>query len=366
MVKLPLQRSAFSLKQLAHAIGAGLRGEGAYGMMRRMDRTNEMSRRWVFYSSLLTAGMIFFGCRPKEKSVEAAKESSLQPYDLVNTCAMVMSGNEVKGTGFFVSGSVSNAPVYFVTARHVAEKLTNHFAVWPRLELKVKRQDGNSAANVLVPVGKVTAQTYWHQKPSGNADLALFSVSNFTQITNEGCDLRVIRVSTEGTRDDTRDRLSGESARAEVGPLSVAAYPEFRVGEGHETVLFAASPELLKNASPREFLITVRRGSIAAVPRAVLQYYYGPTRLIILDCPVLAGNSGGPVFVWVSRTGDDCGLEVRVPKLLGVVSSMLQDRMIALPNENRIFLENSGLSFITPSDEVVETLRYLEGAEQNR
>ena len=180
----------------------------------------------------LFGGMTGCGYREKSSDIAVTKTESLPPSDLVNTCVMVVSGEEVKGTVLFAVCRGENTSLgYFVTARHVVEKLTNSFLVWPRLVLKLKRQEDQNAAFACVPVEKMAENVYWYQSTYGNADLAVFPIPNYAQLINDGFDIRL-----------------------------------------YETLILAASPQLFKNTSKNEFFLTARKGSIAAALRTVMRY----------------------------------------------------------------------------------------------
>ena len=286
---------------------------------------------------------------------EADTRETLTPSALVNVCALVTLKNEIKGTGFFVTKQgESNAPVYFVTARHVAEDLTNSFALYPRLNLIVKRVESHCAAYADIPVEKVIGSAYWHQDSRSSTDLAIFPVHNYRELIEAGMDIRPVIFPDADTCRKEADNATRENGRGEtIGYLSKEECKEFNVSAGYDVFMLVAQPELYKYTSGAEFLLVIRKGAISAMPHAFVRHKYGPARLIILDCPVMGGNSGGPVFVWVDE-GKGLGPE---PKLLGMVSAMLPDRVIFLPGTNRPFLENSGLSFVTPAEEVAEILR---------
>ena len=321
------------------------------------------SGREVLRSSMLVAAMFFVGCRPNSDPAVAVEKVTLRPGELVNTCAVVMLGNEPQGTGFFVTHcGIHTSAAYFVTARHIAEKLVPFFEQWPQLELRVKRQGGNKSGLAYVPLQRKKNKTFWIQHPYSNADLAVFPVPNFVHLQNEEFDIRPI-VFTNGRikNQEGRNKRCKNIVSVTLGLLTAQYRQTTPIEPGCEVFAYGTSPELSKCFTDEtESTFTLRKGIISATPSCEVNYKYGPTRLLVIDCPVIGGNSGGPVFVW---NGENQGGRVRNRDmhLLGIVSSFVRDREIYhLPSEEYPFVENSGLSFITPVDYLTEILSGLE------
>ena len=287
-------------------------------------------------------------------------------------CAFVLDINDNPiGTGFFVSQNAPGKGLFFVTARHVLESPRLFDNPKSKLRLRVNSSDGTHGeiVNILlaldgnrpwiehkssavdlavVPVGPIRFDRGFAPHPSIYSLMALdFSNRNGNTLTN-GNDIGRVCFANENYRN-----ANGIKAGSPILTMGLVPYVHF-ANVHLKTQRNDPSYEGMGNMPN---LLVQKRGWIASIPKVPLLVFNLPghaqdfAKSIIIDCQVVHGNSGSPVFVerecrfgnFISRRYD----------LLGVVSSITPD--IAPP----INL-GSGLSSVVPVDYLCDVLESPE------
>jgi S1-C subfamily serine protease len=110
------------------------------------------------------------------------------------------------------------------------------------------------------------------------------------------------------------------------------------------------------NVGAERNYVVVRQGAIARIRDALA----GAVPEFLIDATVFPGNSGGPVLMRPEITAIDGTKSLNKSALIGVVSSYLPYRDVAVSQQTRrpriIFEENSGLTSVVPIDRVVEAV----------
>jgi hypothetical protein len=239
---------------------------------------------------------------------------------------------EMHGTGFFVSipSSVRGHYLYFVTARHVAEALSDR--------------------EVCIIVNKIGGGTM-EIKP---AEPPLW----FLHPTDKSCDVAVTPVIHTGDAYllpvPVEELVTSDDIR------------QFDIGIGDEvftTGLFSEIPNTTRN------IPIVRHGNIAMMPGEQIQTEYGYADVCLIEARSIGGLSGSPVFVrptaniplQMAQINGFLALTDRV-KLLGLMHGHwdVKESEINNPklNHDRKRGVNYGIAIVTPAAKIVETLDY--------
>jgi len=139
------------------------------------------------------------------------------------------------------------------------------------------------------------------------------------------------------------------------------------VSEGEE-VFFAGL--LTQHFGAQRNYPVVRYGRIALIPEEKINTGEGPTDCYLVECQSFPGNSGSPVFLWLSPT--------RTPGqivagggglfLMGVMKGYFPQAHEVLVSEvgaqKLIWQENVGIPAVVPADKIKETLFSTKLVEQ--
>ena len=302
------------------------------------------------------------GCGPQEAGRRPLPAGAIKTGDLTRTYAQVTRNGKIVGSGFFVEHRGRLATnTYFVTAGHVASNLLDHFREKPSLELRVRSGDiAPKAMGLRISLCPQEGHAYWLRHPSPAVDLAAFPVS---LPENDKKEQGICPVVWDSSRE--KSLTVGFTVPTDAPYLLTQPFLDaYEVVPGREVVMLGAIAHLQGNlADPKEFLVSYRRGIISAMPSCDLWFSFGGyTRMFIVDCPVLPGDSGGPVFVSVGETLAGGQVIGGTPHLLGVAVSALDARKL-LSGEgasSHLVGENSGLSLVVPAEQLAELLEDAE------
>lgn len=302
------------------------------------------------------------GCRPQTEEKQPVSTPVTVDYDLTCSYAQVTRDDKIVGSGFFIEHRGTLAiNTYFVTAGHVASNHVDYFRKKQSLELRVRSGDSaHKAMGFRIPLCPQEGYVYWLRHPSPAVDLAAFPVS-----LPENAEMR------HGIRpivwESNREKSSPEDLilpRYAPCLLTKSLLDAYAVAPGNEIIMLGAMAHLQGNlADPKEFLVSHRKGIISAMPSCDLWFSFGGhTRMFIVDCPVLVGDSGGPVFVLVDKAHSGGGNLGGTPHLLGIAVSALDARtLLAVEGKSaRPVGENSGLSLVVPAEQLAELLEDAE------
>ena len=294
------------------------------------------------------------------------------------TCVFVLdANNNPVGTGFIVSQDVPEKGIYFVTARHVLEMARLFSAPKAKLRIRINSSYGTHGEIVNVHLA-LDGDRPWIEHKNQSVDLAVIPIGpvrfdrGFTPDPSL-YSLMALDFSNRKDNNPISDRdvgrvkfanekyrqLNGITAGSSV--LTIGLVPFVNIHNVYEKTL-RTDPSYEGNGNMPNLLVQ-KRGWIAAIPKTPLLitglpgHPHGLANSIILDCQVVHGNSGSPVFVEVSQRN---GLyHDKRYDLLGVVSSITPD--ISTPIN-----WGSGLSSIVPVDYLCDILEYPETEQIHR
>ena len=261
------------------------------------------------------------------------------PDDNLAYPVLIARSSGGSGSGFYLNTSTA---IYLVTAKHVL------FAP--------------NATQLLAPTATLISYT---RDPKGNgrnlitANLeALFKTGNLIPHPRE--DIAVVRIGEireKAVPDSPTSKrvsmISGVTVTEKAGTGIVGADLETvkkfdEVLIANSIIVFGYPTSLgLKEIPQLDPLRPLLRGGIVAGT-------HPEKKLLIIDCPVYPGNSGGPVVEVTNEWP-----EIRF-KLIGVVSQFVpfdSARLKELPPEYNRSLTNSGYGIVTPMDHVLELLK---------
>ena len=285
------------------------------------------------------------------------------PAQLKSACAFVMKEGNPVGTGFFIAApEETRTYAYFVTAKHVVNDQHMFDGADSSLKLKLNVHGENKSTNVNVRLAlKGPRPWFEHENPA--VDLAVFPVLFFWRNTN----LDVLTLDYLNSPRLSVPHNLGPVPSWFCGALNYATQANrkmFDVQPGHEVMTLGLVPTIYYNniVPNAPNIVLYRKGCISALPDQELRSGGGAAKTIILDCPVVHGNSGSPVFVYIPERHSGTGQLINNPHLLGVLSSMVISERpgIIVPGTHTDsglhFLENSGLSQAVPVDYLVDIL----------
>lgn len=289
--------------------------------------------------------------------------------NLENPCAYILKDGRPVGTGFFITvpdnaRDPKSAMSYFVTAKHVVDQQGLFGDVHSSLHLRVNFSNGEHATNSAFQL-PLSGPKPWFQHEDPNVDLAVFPImANWSDKIDSLAYMNML---------ETKSPLSGIAWRSLTPKYSNFATSNvlklFNINIGCEVVTCGLVPCFEDAANPRgeqRNRILYRWGRISAIVEDNVNFYLGfPTRFMVLDCKVIPGNSGSPVFVRISEPNLlSPGNTHSGWYLLGVVSSKITEPInTALPPQSngQIYmlqtLGNADFSVIVPVDYLDDILR---------
>ena len=301
----------------------------------------------------------------------ASKEENGLPPELVErlkdtrilekSCAFVCSpdGKRVLGTGFFVQQHIPESGTFFVTAKHVVLGNGLFDRSDATLRLRVNTKDGKSS-KIISHYLALEGSRPWFQHRNPGVDLAVFPLLMAKRdFKIEEIDAATFEfINHMAGLMPNWDRKSTLTWIHQVPNFALKPFREReKIGPGTETLTMGLVPYVHYHMSRPDApnIALQKRGFIAAMPEVDMletggdpragRYY--PVQTIYLDCQVVHGNSGSPVFC--ARKGVQINDEGAYD-ILGVVCY--------IPNDGNSL--GTGITGVCPIDYLADILCYPE------
>ena len=312
--------------------------------------------------SSLTIGTILISYGDLQGKDISCQSLGEQAKILERSCAFVLATNGAPiGTGFFVEQNIPEPGVFFVTARHVLEcpgLFADKHAV---LKLRINSVDGKSG-EVVSNLLALEGERPWLEHKNNAVDLAVVPILALRQerpdqqpglmcISYVNRPIRPIvidsmRMITFVFPRTDKVHFANEPFRKRYG---------IDVGSPILTMGLVPRIELSNPKNDLPNLIMHKHGYVGAIPSVpMIQYsqkHPGLAKSIYLDCQVVHGNSGSPVFTCALNSTNRIG---KTYHLLGVVSAITPDYVQGGINWG------SDISSIVPVDYLCDILEYPE------
>lgn len=319
------------------------------------------SHEWIV---VLAAGLLFLMPLLSYGAVRSLPSLVEQAKDLERSCAFVINTNGFPiGTGFFIEQHIPEPGVYFVTARHVLEAPGLFSAKHAVLRLRVNSVDGK-AGETTSHLLALDGERPWLEHKNGAVDLAVVPILALRK-EHEGqqlglkCLLYVNRPVKPIIIDKTRIFILEFSYNDRVNFADEPFRKHYGIDVGSPILTLGLVP-MIEAANPKGTLpnlIMQKRGYIGAIPQTEMAIWYlpnhrGMAKSIFIDCQVVHGNSGSPVFV---ATPSSTNSMANTYHLLGIVSAVTPDS--SLPP---LAGQGTDVSTIVPVDYLCDILQYPE------
>lgn len=285
---------------------------------------------------------------------------------LERACAFVLNTNgDPIGTGFFVEQNIPEPGIYFVTARHVLEAPGLFSAKHAVLKLRINSVDGKSgeeSSNLLALDG----ERPWLEHKNDAVDIAVVPILALRkERPNPQLGLTCISYVNRPTKPiviDNRWIFALVFPRNEKVNFANAPFRKrYGIDVGSPILTMGLVPmieirnPLRKGNLPN--LIMQKRGYIGAIPQVPMvthspRHPVGLAKSIFIDCQVVHGNSGSPVFVQTPSPTNEMSKSYH---LLGIASAITPD-VLSPTNMNW----GSDVSCIVPVDYLCDILEYPE------
>ena len=296
------------------------------------------------------------------------KASADNIADLESPCAYVLKDGRPIGTGFFITvpdnaQNPKKAMSYFVTAKHVVNQQGLFSDIHSVLHLRVNFTNGEYATNAAFQL-PLSGTKPWFEHEDQNVDLAVFPImADWAEKVDSLAYLNML---------ETKSPLSGIAWRSLTPKYSNFATSNvlklFNIDVGSEVVTCGLVPSFEDLVNPRGELknqILYRWGRISAiVDDNSNRCLIFPKHYMVLDCKVIPGNSGSPVFVRITEPNLlSPGSTHSGWYLLGVVSANITEPInTTLPTQSngQVYLRtlgNADFSVIVPVDYLDDILR---------
>ncbi len=324
-----------------------------------------MKKRLIECFTALAVGLMLV--MPQRSYAEDQALPSLveQAKDLERSCAFVIHTNGAPiGTGFFVEQRIPEPGMYFVTARHVLEVPGLFAAKHAVLRLRINSDDGKTGettSNLLALDG----ERPWLEHKNDAVDIAVVPILALRP-EREGqqpgltCISYVNRPIKPIVIDNKRAFMLSFPRNGKVNFANAPFRKRYGIVAGSPILTMGLVP-MIENRNPCSQLnlpnlIMQKRGYIGSIPSVPMvcnlpRHRQGLARLIYIDCQVVHGNSGSPVFVQAPHPTNQMS---HTYHLLGVVSAITPDIVGASPNWG------SDVSEVVPVDYLCDILEYPE------
>ncbi len=283
---------------------------------------------------------------------------------LERSCAFVIhtNGNPI-GTGFFVAQHIPEPGIFFVTARHVLEAPGLFAAKHAVLKLRINSVDGKTGettSNLLALDG----DRPWLEHKNDAVDIAVVPILAARQ-EREGQQMGLMSISYVNRPikpiiiDNMRMLTLAFPRDDKVNFANAPFRKRFGIDVGSPILTMGLVP-MIEVANPKgnlPNLIMQKRGYIGAMPKVPMFIGYLPNhrgyaKSIFLDCQVVHGNSGSPVFVQTPSTTNQMSNSYH---LLGIVSAITPDGTLPPPTG-----QGTDISAIVPVDYLCDILESPE------
>ena len=299
---------------------------------------------------------------------EGQSQQSLieQAKFLERSCAFVLAPNGAPiGTGFFVSQNIPEPGVFFVTARHVLETPGLFSAKHAVLKLRINSVDGKSgeeSSNLLALDG----ERPWLEHKNDAVDIAVVPILALRkERPNPQLGLTCISYVNRPTKPIVIDnRWIFALVFPNNEKVNFANEPfrkRYGIDVGSPILTMGLVPMIeINNPIPKgnlPNLIMQKRGYIGAMPQVPMiercpGHRPGLAKSIYIDCQVVHGNSGSPVFVQTPSSTNEMSKSYH---LLGIASAITPD-----PVSPTDLNWGSDVSRIVPVDYLCDILEYPE------
>jgi hypothetical protein len=273
------------------------------------------------FVTLLLSSALGFGLIPPDG---LAKVRPRPFVEQIAEAVYLIGEGTVHGTGFLVSCQEpdSATTVFMVSARHTFENIVgDSLTVYLRREAA---DTGYEIAAYRTPLRQDRAELFISHTDSA-VDLAALPVE-----LPRGFDVKIVDRSYLASADDFRT---------------------YTIHAG-ETVHYLGYPG--GQSSPTGLYPLVRTGHLASLP-------VDPHGILVIDGPIFAGNSGGPIFIEpVLRFNRYSQIEKPVPKVIGIVTAALADSDPATGAISESETSTVNLGLAVSSVRLLELLAQLE------
>jgi len=294
-----------------------------------------MRKMWRAFFLFTAIGISLFPAQGYSESI--LSESHIR-YPVLITL-----DNGITASGFYVNNDAGEA--YFVTARHILFKKD-------KIKSNLKLQ-GAKALLLSYPQGKENPDPIFielelrklyregHVRPHRTTDVVVVKIGEF-ETKAEGLQ-KSLRFS-KGVVQKGAEGANTEGTILGANPTVIRPYKDVSIG--NDVFIFGYPVSLgMKNYPQIDYARPLlRRGAIAGKNEA--------KKTIILDCPTVYGNSGGPVI-----EVEKISLTQTKFWVIGVVSEFIpfQDTWYNVQRQSGTrYIENSGYSVVIPMDRVME------------